>query len=140
MKRRRTIHEITECCCVCLSGEHQRNNRQFGIRRRSAVFSRLEAKEALDTTLSKQSQSNLHKSMQMPDYVYLPLKVRTKISDAGWQTLLNLTQLGRTGVCLYVSSYIYRRFQVTFQRAVAKFLANLPITFRSLKVGRELCS
>jgi hypothetical protein len=27
--------EIPECCCVCLSGEHQRNYRQFDIRRRS---------------------------------------------------------------------------------------------------------
>ena len=80
------------------SGEHQRNNRQFGIRRRSGVFSRLEAKEALDTTLSKQSQSNLHKSIRMPDWVYLLLKVRTKIPNAEWQTLL-ITQLERAGVC-----------------------------------------
>ena len=34
----------------------------------------------------------------------------------------------------------YRRFQVTFQRAVAKFVANLPITFRNLEVRRELRS
>jgi hypothetical protein len=63
------------------------------------IFSRLEAKAALDTTLSEQSQSILLKSIRMPDWTYLLLKVRTKISDSGWQTVLNLTQLGRTGVC-----------------------------------------
>jgi hypothetical protein len=30
------------------------------------------------------------------------------------------------------------RFQVTFQRAVPKFVANLPITFPSSQIGREL--
>jgi hypothetical protein len=32
----------------------------------------------------------------------------------------------------------YYRFQVTFQRAVPKFVANLPITFPSSEIGREL--
>jgi hypothetical protein len=32
----------------------------------------------------------------------------------------------------------YCRFHVTFQRAVPKFVANLPITFPSSKIGREL--
>ena len=34
--------------------------------------------------------------------------------------------------------YSYCRFQFTFQRAVPKFVANLPITFPSSKIGREL--
>jgi hypothetical protein len=48
------------------------------------IFSRL---EALDTTLSEQSQSILLKSIQF--WTMLLLKVRTKISDIGWQTLLS---------------------------------------------------
>ena len=32
----------------------------------------------------------------------------------------------------------YCRFQVTFQHAVPKFVANLPITLSSSEVGREL--
>ena len=32
----------------------------------------------------------------------------------------------------------YCRFQVTFQRAVPKFVANLTITFPSSEIGREL--
>ena len=42
------------------------------------IFSRL---EALDTTLSEQSQSILLKSIRMPDWTMLLLKVRTTISD-----------------------------------------------------------
>ena len=34
--------------------------------------------------------------------------------------------------------YNYCRFQVTFQRAVPKFVVNLLITFPSSKIGREL--
>ena len=34
----------------------------------------------------------------------------------------------------------YRRFQFTFQDAVAKFVPKFPITFRSSEVGRELSS
>jgi hypothetical protein len=44
---------------------------------------------ALGTTLSEQSQSILLKSIRMPDWTMLLLKVRTTISDIGWQTLLS---------------------------------------------------
>jgi hypothetical protein len=35
---------------------------------------------------------------------------------------------------------IYCRFQVTFQRAVAKFVANLPITFPSSEIGANFAT
>ena len=63
------------------------------------TFSRLGAKKALSLTLSERSNSMLPEALRMPDWTYILLKVRTKISDSAWQTLLNLTQLGRTGVC-----------------------------------------
>ena len=37
-----------------------------------------------------------------------------------------------------LSELNYCRFQVTFQRAFPKFVANLPITFPSSEIGREL--
>ena len=61
------------------------------------VFQRLGAKKALDVVLSKESRSALITSIRMPDWVCLLLKIRMRISDFEWQTLLNLTQLGRTG-------------------------------------------
>ena len=63
------------------------------------MFSRLDAKKALTFTLSDKSHSILLESLRMPDWTYILLKVRTKISNSAWQTLLNLTQLGRSGVC-----------------------------------------
>jgi hypothetical protein len=36
------------------------------------------------------------------------------------------------------TSLAYCRFQVTFQRAGPEFVANLPTTFPSSKIGREL--
>ena len=40
--------------------------------------------------------------------------------------------------CCVIKTMPYCRFQVTFQSAVPKFVANLSITFPSSKIGREL--
>ena len=61
------------------------------------MFSRLGAKKALSLTLSERSNSMLLEALRMPDWTNILLKVRTKIFDSAWQTLLNLTQLGCTG-------------------------------------------
>ena len=36
--------------------------------------------------------------MRVPDWIYLLFKLKSQLSDSGWQELTNLTQLGRTGV------------------------------------------
>lgn len=54
-----------------------------------AAFSRL---------ISEESWNKRLEDMRVPDWVYLLLKLRARISDRGWQDLTNLTQLGRTGV------------------------------------------
>jgi len=36
--------------------------------------------------------------MRVPDWIYLLFKLKSRLSDSGWQELTNLTQLGRTGV------------------------------------------
>ena len=64
----------------------------------NVMFSQLGPREALDVVLFEENKSNLFASIRVPDWVYLLAKVRMRISDAAWQTLLNLTQLGRTGV------------------------------------------
>ena len=71
------------------------------------VFSNLGAQRAMKKVLSTRSQSILVESIRMPDWVYLLLKVRIRISDAAWQTLLNLTQLGRTGVSCPIFLFCY---------------------------------
>jgi len=36
--------------------------------------------------------------LRVPDWVLLYFKLQVRLPDAAWQTLLNLTQLGRSGV------------------------------------------
>ena len=51
------------------------------------------------------------------------------------------TYLRAVIIILYAAKKeFYRRFQFTFQDAVAKFVPKFPITFRSSEVGRELRS
>ena len=38
--------------------------------------------------------------MRVPDWIYLLFKLKSRLSDSGWQELTNLTRLGRTGVSL----------------------------------------
>ena len=64
----------------------------------NVLFSKLHPKKAVNVILSQESLSALISSIRVPDWTYLLLKIRLRISDAGWQTLLNLTHLGRTGV------------------------------------------
>ena len=64
----------------------------------NVLFSKLHPKKAVNVILSQESLSALISSIRVPDWTYLLLKIRLRISDAEWQTLLNLTHLGRTGV------------------------------------------
>ncbi len=60
------------------------------------MFSRLGAKNAFDIVVPSQCQEALLDTIRLPDWRYLLLKLKLRLSDEGWQTLLNLTQLGRS--------------------------------------------
>ena len=66
------------------------------------MFQQLGAKNGTTAIMLPECQLKLYASFCVPDWVYVLTKVRLCISDVGWQSLLNLTQLGRTGV-----SFIY---------------------------------
>ena len=53
---------------------------------------------AFSSLLSEEVWQKRIECMRVPDWVYLLLKLKTRISDLGWQEFLNLTKLGRTGV------------------------------------------
>ena len=65
---------------------------------------------------NQEGQFEFVKKFQQPDWKYLYFKVKSKISNEGYQDLLNLTSLGRTGVrkCLFLngkfSTYKYTYF------------------------------
>ena len=60
------------------------------------TFSKLLSEETLDARAQ---------SMRLPDWVLVLFKLKSRISDKGWQDFINLTKLGRTGVS-YVLSFI----------------------------------
>ena len=54
------------------------------------------------------------KSMRVPECVFLPFGLKSRISDRSWQNLMNLAKLGRTGVrficvvlCLKIISNVW---------------------------------
>ena len=57
-------------------------------------------KKGVTDLLLPTTYQELLKSMCVPDLVLLYFKLQAKLPDAVWQTLLNLTQLGRSGVSL----------------------------------------
>jgi pyrroloquinoline quinone (PQQ) biosynthesis protein C len=72
------IHEIISN----LASEGNLSYLNIVLRAMDVMFSRLEAKTALTFTLSDKSHSMLFESLCMPDWTYILLKVRTKISDS----------------------------------------------------------
>jgi len=55
-------------------------------------------KKALSQLLSPETQARIFESMRVPDWVLLYFKLQTRLPDSAWQTLLNLTRLGKSGV------------------------------------------
>ena len=55
-------------------------------------------KKGVTELLLPATYQQLLESMRVPDWVLLYFKLQAKLPDAAWQTLLNLTQLGRSGV------------------------------------------
>ena len=58
------------------------------------------AKKAIAELLLSETHQKLLEGMRVPDWVLLYFKLQTRLPDAGWQTLLNVSQLGRSGVSL----------------------------------------
>jgi len=56
------------------------------------------SKKGLEEVLLPETYQRVVESMRVPDWVLLYFKLQARLPDAGWQTLLNLTQLGRSGV------------------------------------------
>ena len=60
------------------------------------------SKGGLSELLSPDTYQRIVDGMRVPDWVLLYFKLQAKIPDAAWQTLLNLTHLGRSGVCIHI--------------------------------------
>jgi len=59
------------------------------------------SKRALSELLSSSTYQRIIESMRVPDCALLYFKLQTRLPDSAWQTLLNLTQLRKSGVSLF---------------------------------------
>ena len=58
------------------------------------------SKRGLSEVLSSGTYESILQSIRVPDWVLLYFKLQVKLPDSAWQTLLNLTELGESGVSL----------------------------------------
>ena len=77
------------------------------------------SKRGLSDLLSSETHSRLFASMRVPDWVLLYFKLQARLPDSAWQTLLNLTQLGKSGVSNIIKSIIIIR-AVSLERCKTK--------------------
>lgn len=54
------------------------------------------AKKGLAEMFSSQTYQQIFASLRVPDWVLLYFKLKRRLPDDAWQTLLNLTQLGKS--------------------------------------------
>lgn len=58
------------------------------------------SKRGLSEVLSPGTYESILQSIRVPEWVLLYFKLQVKLPDSAWQTLLNLTELGESGVSL----------------------------------------
>jgi len=58
-------------------------------------------KKGLSDLLSSSTYGRIMKSMRVPDWALLFFKLQSRLPDSAWQTLLNLTQLGKSEVSIH---------------------------------------
>ena len=58
-------------------------------------------KKGLSDLLSSSTYGRIMKSMRVSDWALLFFKLQSRLPDSAWQTLLNLTQLGKSGVSIH---------------------------------------
>ena len=88
---------VLEECCI--------NEGKESVKAREAVRSAFDVmvtesnfENATCAPLSEETLNARAQSMRVPDSVLVLLKLKSRISDKGWQDFTNLTKLGRTGV------------------------------------------
>lgn len=58
-------------------------------------------RQTFEELLSEETYDKYINSMRLPDWVLVYFKIKARISDSTWQTAINFTNLGRTGVSCY---------------------------------------
>lgn len=62
------------------------------------VIDKKGSKEGFESIFSNDKWISYFKTLRRPDWALLYFKIKAKLPDDAWQTMLNITNLGRTGV------------------------------------------
>ena len=89
---------LGECCLM--RGEDGQDARETVKSAFDTVAGEKGVRKAFSKLLSEETWAKRIECMRVPDWIYLLFKLKSRISDSGWQDLTNLTKLGRTGVSL----------------------------------------
>ena len=107
----RIVQEIREVCenngetlgtalaeCSRMTGKEGQDVRETVKSIVDAMVAEKGARKAFEKLVSGDSWNERVKCMRVPDWMYLLFKLKSRISDSGWQDLTNITKLARTGV------------------------------------------
>lgn len=107
----RIIQDIREVCvyngetlgtvlaeCSKMTGKEGQDVRETVKSVVDAMVAEKGARKAFEKLVSEDAWNERVKCMRVPDWMYLLFKLKSRISDSGWQDLTNLTKLARTGV------------------------------------------
>ena len=97
------LSSVLARCCVLSRGELPGESRKIIRDMIAEVEGNLGIKKTLEELLPREILDKQVQAMTVPDWQLLLLKLEVPISDEGWQTLLNVTELGKNGV----SSILY---------------------------------
>ena len=79
-------------------GEAEKEQARDTISEVVDIVMEAKGKRGFSELLSSETHARLYHSMRVPDWVLLYFKLQAKLPDSAWQTLLNLSQLGKSGV------------------------------------------
>ena len=90
------------------------------------VASRKGVKRAMKDLAGEETYAKYVESLRVPDWVLLFFKTRARISGHTWQSVINITQLGRTGVSFSSICHKTMQLRVAF-RVLTSSLASLTL-------------
>lgn len=93
-----TMGTVLSYCCLRDPSTKENNAREVIKAVMTKVSEEKGVKKCFELLLPDECWEERVAQMRVPDWQLLLLKLEARISDCGWQTLLNRTNLGRTGV------------------------------------------
>ncbi|KAL9977019.1 hypothetical protein ACROYT_G014379 [Oculina patagonica] len=106
------------------------------------IIEAIGSKKGLSGLLSSEIYDRIMKSMRVPDWILPYFKLQTKPPDSEWQTLLNLTQLGKNNLKpdnVLLEKRLQKWNPVIIDFGKARFMSSPKPLMPLLKSAQESC-